>query len=161
RKRNPVIAAAVAVAVIALGGGAGGSPGVCVWAREGAAAAAEAAPAPRTEKTAAGTARGAAPPPKKKGQAAPKTPATRGEKALDTLYATRINLAHREWLHGLSYSAREFLAQAPQARRGWEYDFLRGLFMPERATLRSSARPTFVSGSADGTLIATTPAGNA
>lgn len=36
------------------------------------------------------------------------------------LYATSTNLAHREWLHGLSKSARDFLAQAPLERRGWE-----------------------------------------
>lgn len=165
RKRNPVIAAAIAIAVIALVVGSLVSTGFGIWAMKQADAAhraavseAVAADTARTEKAAADTARDIADQQKKNAQAAEKAAEDAREKALDTLYATRINLAHREWLHGLSYSARYFLAQAPQARRGWEYDFLRGLFMPERATLRSSVWPHHVSGSADGSLIATASA---
>lgn len=91
---------------------------------------------------------------KTKAEAAAAHLAEEKREALDILYATRINLARREWLHGLSYSARDFLAKAPQERRGWEYDFLRGLFNPERRVLRLSTAPQYVSTSADGTLIA-------
>ncbi|HEV3387297.1 MAG TPA: protein kinase, partial [Gemmata sp.] len=108
----------------------------------------------RREKNAADIAREAANTEKRTADAAREVADREREEALSMLYATRINLARREWLHGLSYSAREFLAQAPQKRRGWEYDFLQGLFSQERCILRSTVQPHFVAGSSDGSLIA-------
>jgi serine/threonine protein kinase/WD40 repeat protein/tetratricopeptide (TPR) repeat protein len=164
-KRNPVIAGALAVAVVALVVGSVISTGFGLWAVDQAALAREAADradkeadSARTEKAAADTARDVADQEKRNAQNSEKAAEAAREKTLDTLYATSINLAHREWLHGLSYTAQDFLTQAPHARRGWEYDYLRGLFKPERNKLKSSVWPSYVSGSADGTLIATSGA---
>jgi WD40 repeat protein/tRNA A-37 threonylcarbamoyl transferase component Bud32 len=161
RKRNPVLAGALAAAAIALVLGSILSTGFGLWAMDRAEAARmaktyadQAADDARTEKTAANAAREVAEEQKRVAQASEQAAEAARKEALDTLYATRINLAHREWLHGLSYSARDFLAQAPQDRRGWEYYFLRGLFSPERHILRPGGLPAFIAGSADGSLIA-------
>jgi WD40 repeat protein len=46
----------------------------------------------------------------------------------DLLYATRVNLSYREWQAGVAHRARQLLDDCPQDLRGWEWDYLKGLF---------------------------------
>jgi WD40 repeat protein len=57
----------------------------------------------------------------------------------DLLYATRINLSHREWQAGNASRARQLLEDCPQALRGWEWDFLKGLFDERSLVLHGHA----------------------
>jgi tRNA A-37 threonylcarbamoyl transferase component Bud32 len=53
------------------------------------------------------------------------------QQTTDLLYATRINLSHREWQAGNARRARQLLEDCrdyPPELRGWEWDFLKGLF---------------------------------
>jgi eukaryotic-like serine/threonine-protein kinase len=57
-------------------------------------------------------------------------------KTENLFYATRINLAYREWLGGNSKRANQNLDECPEPLRGWEWDFLRSLESVQSVELR-------------------------
>jgi hypothetical protein len=61
------------------------------------------------------------------------------QQTTDLLYATRINLAHREWQAGNARRARQLLDDCPQDLRGWEWGFLKGLFDERSVALNGHA----------------------
>jgi WD40 repeat protein/tRNA A-37 threonylcarbamoyl transferase component Bud32 len=61
----------------------------------------------------------------------------------DLLYATRINLAHREWQAGIVHRARQLLDDCPRDLRGWEWDFLKGMFDERSVVLSGHAGVVF------------------
>lgn len=63
--------------------------------------------------------------------------------ATDLLYATRINLAHREWQAGIAHRARQLLDDCPRDQRGWEWDYLKGLFDGRSMLLSGHAAAVF------------------
>jgi WD40 repeat protein/tetratricopeptide (TPR) repeat protein len=74
------------------------------------------------------------------------------EQTTGLLYATRVSLAHREWQAANLQRARQLLEECPPALRGWEWDFLKGLFDERSLTLNGHAAPVLG--------IALTPDGN-
>jgi WD40 repeat protein len=54
----------------------------------------------------------------------------------DLLYANRITLAHREWQAGIAHRARQLLDDCPHDLRGWEWDYLKGIFDERSVILR-------------------------
>ena len=79
---------------------------------------------------------------------------------LEYLYASRVSLAHKEWSNGISLRAMQILDDAPATRRGWEYDFLRAQFQPERLVIKPTVLTGYVLGSPDGSLVVTLSADN-
>jgi WD40 repeat protein len=58
------------------------------------------------------------------------------EDAIDQVYATSIDLAHREWEQNNLYRAEQLLNETPARLRGWEWHHLRSLTRLEERTLR-------------------------
>ena len=65
------------------------------------------------------------------------------------LYATRISLAHREWLDGNPARAQELLTSCPAEKRNWEWHYLDGLTRSEEFALFPHTLPISVEFSPD------------
>jgi WD40 repeat protein len=60
-------------------------------------------------------------------------------KTTGLLYAARINLSYREWQAGNAHRARQLLDDCPWDLRGWEWDYLKGLFDERSVVLNGHA----------------------
>jgi WD40 repeat protein/serine/threonine protein kinase len=62
--------------------------------------------------------------------------AAAGERrAVETLYATGINLAYREWQDSNIYRGRQVLHACPVERRGWEWHYLDALYRGDELSM--------------------------
>jgi WD40 repeat protein len=116
-KRNRAVAALLALVFVALSAGAVTSTILGLKARASAVAAEE------NFRQADDNARQA--------EANARQAADGERRAVETLYATGINLAHREWQDSNLYRARQILDACPPRMRGWEWNFLDHLFRGE------------------------------
>jgi WD40 repeat protein/Flp pilus assembly protein TadD len=64
---------------------------------------------------------------------------TEKKQTTDLVYATRVNLAYREWQDGNTGRVQELLEACPRELRGWEWDFLSGLCEDQALILRGHA----------------------
>lgn len=72
------------------------------------------------------------------------------ERAEGLLYATRVSLAHREWLDGNPSRTRQLLAECPPEKRNWEWNYLDGLTRAEDVAIFAHQIPASVEYMPDG-----------
>jgi WD40 repeat protein len=60
------------------------------------------------------------------------------EQRTEVLYATSINLAHREWQANNIRRTEQLLEECPTGLRGWEWHYLKGLCQADLATMQST-----------------------
>lgn len=136
-KRKPAAATVCALAATLLLLLSIGGPLIALQQRNFAKEQVRLQEAAAVERNAAVVARGTA-------EAATQEVERQQERAQGLLYATRISLAHREWLDGNPTRTRQLLAECPPDKRNWEWKYLDGLTRAEDVAIFAHQIPASV-----------------